>query len=438
MAILGVIADDLTGANTSAALLANSQFKALTTVDHHNLDKFSFEDYDAIVVNAASRTLEPKAAYDIIKDTTKILWDKNIRLFSKRIDSTIRGNLGAETEGMLKALPEEYVAYVVAVFPTSQRAVVGGYQTVKSVPVNKTLAGADPIKPVLSSFVRDEFARQTNLSIGNIYIDTITESVSAIKKEIKNRIEQGNKIIIFDAISLKNINDIAEAIVGIDHKYIVVDPGPLTQRICELEDQSNFNFSNNNNLGKYLIIAGSASDLTNTQINYLKNHSDAQIIVIDIRPFIESDDEHPIENTIANRIHVLSQMSNVVGIKAAGYTDMLIDIDVEAQKRGVTPDCITNRITHSLARIIYKVLKKAKDIKYNGLYLTGGDMTVAFCQEANIKALELYGEIQPHISFGQFIGGIADKIPFVTKGGMIGEADTIIQCLDYMKNMKKS
>lgn len=438
MAILGVIADDLTGANTSAALLANSQFKALTTVDHHNIDKFSFKNYDAIVINAASRTLEPDTAFEVIRDTTKNLWNRNIRLFSKRIDSTIRGNLGAETEGMLAALPNDYIAYVVASFPTSQRAVVGGYQTVKGIPVNKTLAGADPIKPVLSSLVSDEFARQTKLPIGNIYIDTVSDSVSAIKKEIEINIKNGKKIIILDAISLKNISDIAEAIVGVEHKYIVVDPGPLTQRICELEEQSKFNFSNNNNLGKYLIIAGSASDLTNTQINYLKNHSDAQIIVIDIRPFIESDEEHPIENIIANRIHVLSQMSNVIGIKAAGYTDMLIDIDVEAKKRGVTPDCITNRITHSLARIIYKVLKKSTDIKYDGLYLTGGDMTVAFCQEADIKALELYGEIQPHISFGQFVGGIADKVPFVTKGGMIGEADTIIQCLDYMRNMKKA
>ena len=362
---------------------------------------------------------------------------RGIKVFSKRIDSTIRGNLGAETEGMLKALPKDYVAFVVAVFPTSRRAVVGGYQTVKGVPVNKTLAGADPIKPVFSSLVSAEFKRQTDLPMDNIYIDTVSESVSSIKDAINKSISAGNRIIIFDAISLKNISDIAEAIVAAKHPYIVVDPGPLTQKICELEANHKIEVKSQKSPGKYLIVAGSASDLTNTQINYLKNHSNSQIIVIDIRPFIESDDEHPIENTIANRLSILSQMTNIVGIKAAGYTDMLIDIDVEAKKRGVTPDCITSRITHALARIVYKVLQKSSAADFDGLYLTGGDMTVAFCQEAGIEALELYGEIQPHISFGQFVGGIADKIPFVTKGGMIGEADTIIQCIDYMRNMKK-
>ncbi len=437
MAILGVVADDLTGANTAAALLANSQFKALTTVDHEHIDNFNFDEYDAVVINAASRTLDDDVAYNRIKDTTEILWDKGIRLFSKRIDSTIRGNLGAETEGMLAGLSEDYIAFVVAAFPTSGRAVVGGYQTVKGVPVNKTLAGADPIKPVLSSLVSEEFKRQTNLSIGNIYIDTVADGVTAIKESIEKSIAEKNRILIFDAISLKNISDIAEAIVSIKTPYIVVDPGPLTQRICELEAKHKIEVKDTNASGKYLIVAGSASDLTNTQITYLRNHSDAQVIVIDIRPFIESDDEHPVEDTIAKRMNILSQISNIVGIKAAGYTDMLIDIEAEAQKRGVTSDCITNRITHALARIVYKALKKSTNIKFDGLYLTGGDMTVAFCQEANIEALELYGEIQPHISFGQFVGGIADKIPFVTKGGMIGDADTIIQCLDYMRNMRK-
>ncbi len=80
MAILGVVADDLTGANTAAALLANSQFKALTTVDHEHIDNFNFDEYDAVVINAASRTLDDDVAYNRIKDTTEIVCDKGIRL----------------------------------------------------------------------------------------------------------------------------------------------------------------------------------------------------------------------------------------------------------------------------------------------------------------------------------------------------------------------
>jgi uncharacterized protein YgbK (DUF1537 family) len=164
---------------------------------------------------------------------------------------------------------------------------------------------------------------------------------------------------------------------------------------------------------------------------YLKNQTSAKIITVDIRPFIESDEEHPNEAIIANRIQRLSHLVDVIGVKAAGYSDMLIDINLEAEKRGVTTDTITGRITHSLARIVRRVLDSGiPDLK--GIYLTGGDMTVAFCQECDVKALELFGEIQPHISYGKLVGGPSDGIDIVTKGGMIGGADTIISCIKHM------
>ena len=111
---------------------------------------------------------------------------------------------------------------------------------------------------------------------------------------------------------------------------------------------------------------------------------------------------------------------------------MLIDINLEAEKRGVSADDITGRITHALARIVSLVLGDEQAPEFKGLYLTGGDMTVAFCQECKVQALELYGEIQPHISYGRLIGGFADGMPLVTKGGMIGDTDTILTCIDYM------
>ena len=435
MAILGVVADDLTGANTAAALLTNSSFKALTTIDHYDITQFPFDKYDAIVVNAASRTLEAEAAYDRVKASTKVLWQQGIRCFSKRIDSTIRGNLGAETEGMLAALPSETVACVVAVFPTSGRMVVGGCQIVKGVPVHKTMAGADPVKPVLSSSLASEFKRQTKLSIGNISIDTVANGGAELRQAIESQIKAGTKILIFDAISVADVNGVAEAMYELKHPWIAVDPGPLTQRMCELEAQDRPRVAiHPKKKGHFFIVAGSASDLTNTQMKYLNNHTDAKIVTVDIRPFIESDEPHPLEAIITKRIRVLSSLSNIIGIKAAGYADMMIDINAEAAKRQVSTDCITGRITHALARIVHAVLESDDAPEFDGIYLTGGDMTVAFCQECKVKALELYGEIQPHISYGKFIGGIADGLPLVTKGGMIGDADTIIQCIDFMKS----
>lgn len=426
-----VVADDLTGANTAAALLTTSLFRTLTTIDDNNIEQFPLHEYDAVVVNAASRTLDAALAYQRVKEATKVLWDHGIRHFSKRIDSTIRGNLGAETEGMLAALPPETIACVAAVFPASGRMVVGGYQIVNGVPVHKTLAGSDPVKPVHSSLLIEEFKNQTSLKQGHIPLKIISEGWHSIATAVEAQIKDGCKIIICDAISFEDIAAIAEAMNSLEHSWIAVDPGPLTQKACELVGVDKPRMIRKKEKGKILVVAGSASDLTNSQLIYLKNQTSAKIVTVDIRPFIESDDEHPNEIIIAHRIQQLSHLADVVGIKAAGYADMLIDIKLEAEKRGLTSDDITNRITHSLARIVRRVLDDGiPDLK--GIYLTGGDMTVAFCQECEVKALELYGEIQPHISYGTLVGGSASGVSIVTKGGLIGKADTIVTCIQYM------
>lgn len=432
MAIWGVVADDLTGANTAAALLTTSSFRTLTTIDHHHVEQFPLAEYDAVVVNTASRTLDAKEAFERTRQSTQELWDLGIRHFSKRIDSTIRGNLGAETEGMLAALPEDTVACVVAVFPASDRMVVGGYQIVKGVPVHKTMAGSDPIKPVHSSCVESEFKRQTNLPIASVSLAHVSSGGALLQEDVEKKLAAGNRILIFDAISFADIAMIAEVMQAQGRPWIAVDPGPLTQKACELVAQDKPRMMKKQTRGKVLIVAGSASDLTNTQVKYLKNQTDAKIVTVDVRPFIDSDEPHPNEAILAKRIQMLSQMSDIIGIKAAGYTDMLIDINLEAEKRGVSADDITGRITHALARIVSLVLGDEQAPEFKGLYLTGGDMTVAFCQECKVQALELYGEIQPHISYGRLIGGFADGMPLVTKGGMIGDTDTILTCIDYM------
>ncbi|MDY6416382.1 MAG: four-carbon acid sugar kinase family protein [Succinivibrio dextrinosolvens] len=55
------------------------------------------------------------------------------------MDSTLRGNIGAETDAMLDSLGEQYTAIVVPTFPSSGRTVVGGYLLVNGALLHKTI-----------------------------------------------------------------------------------------------------------------------------------------------------------------------------------------------------------------------------------------------------------------------------------------------------------
>lgn len=430
MAEWAVVADDLTGANTTGVLLTNSYFRTLTTIEHRNIDKFPLPDYDAIVINASSRTLDAREAYERVRSCTGELCQHGITHFSKRIDSTIRGNLGAEIEGMLDALPPGTIACVVAVYPASGRMIVGGHQLVNGIPVHKTPAGRDPVKPVGSSFLADEIRKQTALPQGFVPLATTMQGSPAIAQAIQQQIDHGARIIVFDAISFTDIGSIAEAIHNLGISWIAVDPGPFTQKACELA-YSGRRRTTKKNSGKVFFVAASASDLTRNQLAHLQDQCSAKITDVDIRHFLDTDDEQPFENDIANHIWQSSQCADIFGLRAAGSKDQLIDIHEEARKRGITQDDIARRITFGLARVARKALEPG--ISYlKGIYLTGGDMTVAFCRENQVAAIELIEEIQPHISFGTLVGGPLHHIPLVTKGGLIGEADTVITCTKYL------
>jgi len=63
-------------------------------------------------------------------EAAKDLLGLGVQHFDRRIDSTLKGNLGAEIDALLQALREQgtdAMAVVAAAFPGSGRSTVGGY-----------------------------------------------------------------------------------------------------------------------------------------------------------------------------------------------------------------------------------------------------------------------------------------------------------------------
>src|SRR5699024_5802448 len=120
---IAVIADDLTGANATGVRLTKQGFQATTMVYYDRAIPTSL--VDAVCVDTDSRY----AQHDIAKERVqKVLahfqnWEADV--FCKRIDSTVRGNIGIEIDTMLQTLGEKSVAIVVASFPESGRITSG-------------------------------------------------------------------------------------------------------------------------------------------------------------------------------------------------------------------------------------------------------------------------------------------------------------------------
>jgi len=225
MVRVAVIADDLTGANATGVLLGKSGLSTSTLLDRDNISRL---DCDCLICPTDSRGLGGASAYDRVYQTANLLKSPGIRLYSKRVDSTLRGNLGAETDAMLDALGKDWIAVAVACFPRAKRVTVGGRLLVDSVPLHLTEAASDPKNPIDTPVVEDIFRKQTKYGTRTVYIEDVSKGPAHLAKVVEKAAGESIRILIFDAISPVDLDTIACGAAQSGVQFVAVDPGAFT------------------------------------------------------------------------------------------------------------------------------------------------------------------------------------------------------------------
>ena len=98
-----IVADDFTGASDTAVQFAKKGLKSLVINDIDNISK-SLNSCDVLAINTGSRADSRDTAYRKTYSAGNMLKDRNIKLIYKKIDSTMRGNIGAELSGLMDSL----------------------------------------------------------------------------------------------------------------------------------------------------------------------------------------------------------------------------------------------------------------------------------------------------------------------------------------------
>lgn len=80
-----VIADDLTG-----VLLKKMNYQAYTVMNTESMDLQALEDCDCVIYPTDSRGVAPEVAYQRVYDICSLLKDDAVKVYSNRIDSTLR------------------------------------------------------------------------------------------------------------------------------------------------------------------------------------------------------------------------------------------------------------------------------------------------------------------------------------------------------------
>src|ERR1700730_12273626 len=125
------------------------------------------------VFDTETRGLQPdEARRRIAQAVSPLASAPGSRRIFKKVDSTLRGNLGVEIETALRILGRP-LAVLAPAFPANQRAVRAGHLFVNGVPVTETSYGRDPQTPVRANRVADIVRATTDLPVHEIGLDAV-------------------------------------------------------------------------------------------------------------------------------------------------------------------------------------------------------------------------------------------------------------------------
>ena len=139
---LVVIADDLTGA-ADTGIQFRAVYAPVYLVDHRlrSIDSFG-EPAQALSIFTASRGLPPADAHRVVIDVCRVFGRHTPRRVYKKIDSAMRGNIGAELEAVMDVL-NIAMSFIAPAFIEQGRTTVEGVHCIHGTPVAKTEMRSD-------------------------------------------------------------------------------------------------------------------------------------------------------------------------------------------------------------------------------------------------------------------------------------------------------
>ena len=414
------ITDNLQGACINATLIEQKGISSCVAFSNAQFTNNTLDNFDVVVCATNSRLQDDAEAYNTIYNKTVGLLNNNIIPVSKRVDYMLEGNVTVECEAMLDAMGEACVGIVVAASPKNHITVIGG-QIFK----NGTSMKYKPDDIEAGGIYISEYFTSDILISQNIYINSVRKGTEELGENIKQIIDNGANVIIFDAQSQQDIETIAQAIINLKIKFICMDGGELTT--CVIGKLTTVSKS------KILTVVGSVTDLTYEQTNKLFQRSDVCCLYINTKKLII--DVQMRKEEIKRCVQSIQTIAN--SKKYAEYTTYALITDgvikekrIKFPKNSKIKEDVLGLINSSIAEIAYILLSYNQSFK--GIFSTGEETAIALLEKFNAVGMAAFDEIIPSVAHCKVIGGEFDKIHFVMKNGHNGEEDSILKCIDYL------
>lgn len=407
---IGVIADDLTGASDAGVQFRKAGL-ASTVLIQREAAVEALVRADVVVIDTNSRHLDPDEAYGEARQAASLFSQHGITRVYKKVDSTLRGNIGAEIDGVMDAVGAELCVLAPA-FPANGRTTLNGRQFVAGVPIEEAEAGEDILSPARLSHVPSIVARQSARKVMSICLEEIRKGEHVLAARLPGLVSDGNRIIVMDAEDQDDLRRIAEALELSGLSYVAAGSAgfaaEFSRAVCT--DSRPPEAWATRSRGGILLVVGSATRTSAEQVSVAAQEPLVGSVQIEMgfgMPGRACDLD-------------VDKAIRAVHAELEDGHDVIVSMARPGMPVGGPEDSVFVR--DCLARIARAAV--LSNLVY-GVVLTGGDTAIAVLEALGAIGLDVHQEVLPGIPLGFMVGGEAGGMPVVTKAGGFGDADAL-------------
>src|SRR5215211_4100767 len=206
MTRLAIIADDLSSATDCGAQVVRSGLSVVVPLGNYSLPEQA-RAAQVISVDTDSRSLSANHAHAKVKLASQQLVTEGWTHFYKSVDSTLRGNLGAEVEAMLEVVKPD-CAIIAPAFPKYGRTTVDGVQHLYGRPLHETEFGTDPTAPVKDADIARRLAEGSHRKSGLLTLDQVRGDSAQLESTFRRFLEAGIELVIVDIAEQEDLRRI--------------------------------------------------------------------------------------------------------------------------------------------------------------------------------------------------------------------------------------
>ena len=375
----GIIADDFTGAMDTGA-----QFAGEGAPVRVSLDGQAAEEDAVVVLTTDSREINAQAAAERAAQAASAL--RGRRLF-KKIDSTLRGHVGAETLAVLAACGADKAVLCSAV-PGIGRVIRAGQLYINGQPLHETSFGADPGWPARSADVAERIGGGAQaLGLDVVRGEVLAQAVWASPARLLAADAESEADLARLADLLRDPRLLACGALALGRAWrAVFGDAPAPARAPRLSH------------GPYLLACGSSNPAARVLAQDVARETGAVTLVV------APGRDLPVaaaRNALKSRLPVLLQL----------------------QLSGAQP--VAGGLANGPALMAETVRQVCAQALPAGLILMGGETARSTLHALEAGAVWVHGELAPGLAWGRLAGGLADRRWLVTQSGGLSAAASV-------------